>query len=259
MPQSSCNCECCKKEMPVPEPKELKLLEAIFFGTPVDFDIPVNTLTEQMMLLNMLTIDLRLFLRLVQLRTEPASQQPMYWAYPQLKDMLHSRLVDIRKLTEQHNPKHPSRHTLSFPHLLYELLLRKPAQDRIQYLKKIEKQVSKVGMASAHIVNKYIVHAATIQSRATTDPRKEQTNVRKLWEHVQILNHVFCALSRYTQPDIDRSLYPGTMRQHITDMRRYVLLTDPETRQLEVVLKDSTDALNAIHAGTTPPPWDAGA
>ncbi len=252
MQQSSC---CCKKELPLPHPKELKQLEVIFFGTPVNQGIPVNTLTEQILMLNMATVDLRLFMQLVKLRTDPKSQQPMYWAQPMLQQMLRGRLVEIRKLTERHNPKEPLKHTLSFPHLLYELELRNPDQEQSAYLEKIEKSVSAVAKANSYIVNKYVVHAATAESRASKHPDREKVSVKNVWERVLVLNHVFYALFRYVQQERDMSPYPHTVPNHLHDMRRYFLLTEPEYVNLQLLSKESTDSLDAIQSMSVAPPW----
>lgn len=252
MQHSSCD---CTKEVPPPQPKELTQLEEIFFGKPDDQDIPINTLTDQILMLNMLTVDLRLLMRLVQLRTDVASQQPMYWAQPMLTQMMHLRLVDIRKLTEQHTPNKPEYHTICFNHLIHELKLRKLDSEKRALLNRIKKHVNTVGTENAHVVNKYIVHAATAASRETTHPAQAITSVAIIWQRVLVLNHVFHALYRHVQSDSDTMAYPRTLRNHLHDMQRYFLLSEPELVHLRAILTTSMADLDAIQSRTAVVPW----
>lgn len=246
------NKTCCQDKAPVSESsKSLAELETMFFNINTG-----NTLSEQILSLNMLSVDMRLFLRLVQLRTAPDTRQPMYWAQPMLTQMMHLRLVDIRKLTEIHNKKDPDKHTLSFEHLIHLLKLYHADAQQRAFLNKVRATVRSRYNAHASLVNKYIAHAATEASRKVTSPKTEQTSVLNIWRSVLMINHVFYALFRYVQHESDMSPYPHTLRNHIHDMQRYFLLTEPETISLKALLDESIRDLDAIQSGTAPAPWE---
>jgi len=246
---------CCQDKAPVTESfMSLDKLDAMFFGRN-NGTIAVNTLSEQILSLNMLTVDLRLLMRLVQLRTAPDTQQPMYWAQPMLKQIMHLRLVDIRKITEKHNKNTPDKHTLSVEHLIYLLKLHHADAQQKDFLNKVRDTARSRYTAHASLVNKYIAHAATEESRKSTSPKTEQTSVLNIWRSVLIMNHVFYALFRYVQQERDMCAYPHTLRNHVHDMQRYFLLTEPETISLRALLDESIDELNAIQSGSAPAPW----
>ncbi len=158
------NKKCCQDNEPVTEPYvSLDALDTMFFSRNAG-DIKVNTLSEQILSLNMLTVDLRLIMRLVQLRTAPDTRQPMYWAQPMLTQMMHLRLVDIRKITEKHYKNDPDKHTLSFEHLIYLLKLHHADEQQKDFLHKVRATARSRYNAHASLVNKYIAHAATGES-----------------------------------------------------------------------------------------------
>lgn len=236
-------------------PKSLNQLCEMFFSRSSDKSIAVNNLTDQILMLNMLTIDMRLSFRLIQLRTTENSWQPMYWAQPMLEQLLRARLVDIRKITESHKPNQPHLDTLAFPHLLYLLDAHHANTEQKEFLKRIQTEVWEQHNAHEHLVNKYIVHAATVESRMKEETGETTMSVAQIWQSVLVLNHVFYALFRYVQQEHDMNPYPHTVPNHLHDMQRYFLLTEPEYTNLQLLIKESTDALDAIQSMSVAPPW----
>ena len=250
------NKTCCQDKAPVTESfMSLDELDAMFFGRN-NGTIAVNTLSEHILSLNMLTVDLRLLMRLVQLRTAPDTQQPMYWAQPMLEQLLRARAIDIRKLTEPHKPNQPRLATLSFPHVLAILDAHHANPTQHTFLAEIHTRVKAQHQEQTYMVNKYIVHAATVESRATDDAAITTLSVAHIWQCVLVLNHVFYALFRYVQQERDMCAYPHTLRNHVHDMQRYFLLTEPETISLRALLDESMRALDAIQSGSAPAPWE---
>jgi len=237
------------------EPMPYAELARMFFSHQAPQGIAVNTLTEQILMLNMLTVDLRLLMRLIQLRTDVASQQPMYWAQPMLEQLIRARLIDIRKLTEPHKPDQPTLHTLAFPHLLYLLGAHQASATQQTLLQAIAQTVAAQHHAHAYLVNKYIVHAATVTSRNTTKTTETTASVTTVWQSVLVLNHVFQALYRHIQSDSDMMAYPCTLREHLHDMQRYFLLSESEQVHLRAVLTTSIADLDAIQSRTAAAPW----
>jgi hypothetical protein len=228
-----------------------------FFGSKNSAMVTKNTLHDQILNMNMHAVDLRLVRQILELRTSTDSQIPAYWGNSLIHQLIAARLIEFRKLTESHDPNSKeSRHTLSFSHLLYELSLKDDIGSNSDIIRLLHDIIAKEYQHIKYIIDKFIVHAATEESRKTSDTQKVDISIAEIWQHVLCLNHVYTTVRRLSRAKQGACLVANILKEHLPDLRRCFLLSAEEFNTVADRYDESIRDLKAIQSGTAPAPWD---
>jgi hypothetical protein len=237
--------------------KNFEEIAVLFFGHPTDLMVRKNTLHDQILSVNMHAIDLRLFRQILEIRKPEHSQTPSYWANHAVKLQIAHCLIQFRKLTEPHHPKNDGdRYSISFQHLLHELSALPDAYGWSGKISFLQSFVAKEHDKIKHVVDKYLVHAATPESRAINESQKLDVSTTDIWSQVLRLNHVFREVRTLANVQLDDSILEREVRQHLPDLVQSFALTDNEEKEIYKRYSECLNDLSAIYDGTASPRWE---
>jgi hypothetical protein len=224
----------------------LKELQTAFFEHVQTHAITRNSITEQILILNSETIDLLLLQLVVQLRISNTPEFPAFWGSSVLRQLMEMRLIGFRKLTEEHRVQHPKLYTNCFRHFFYEI--RKTLDDSAvhQRIEALQNEVVQLFESNEFLVNKYIVHAASLNNHKTPDEKAINMDIKQIWHRVLTMNRLFLLARQLVQPEASISLTHNQKRMHVQDIRRIFLLNDAETAAANALLYKCSNKLDTI-------------
>lgn len=237
-------------------PKSNTELASLFFGSTTDIMVPKNSLYDQILNMNTQTIHLRLLRQILELRACTDSNISSYWANTLIRQLIAARLLEFRKLTEPHNPTDkPTRYTISFSHLLYELSLQNCSDMVSKTITYLQHFIDEEHQTMKYLIDKFIVHAATPDSRNIAVAQKVDISIAEIWQKVLHLNHVYKKVHWLTQAEQGECLLVSTLTETPSELRRCFLLSTDECTVVLARYTESIDELNAIQSGNAPAPW----